>query len=63
MPKLFVRVNKKNVTPTAIVSVVDNELRQHNGDIYTVDGRFVGKNTSVLAPGLYIRDGKKFVVR
>ena len=63
MPKLFVRVNKKNVTPTAIVSVVDNELRQHNVDIYTVDGRFVGKNTSVLAPGLYIRDGKKFVVR
>lgn len=63
MPKLFVRVNKKNVTPTAIVSVVDNELRQHNGDIYTVEGRFVGKNTSVLAPGLYIRDGKKFVVR
>lgn len=62
MPKLFVRVNK-NVTPTAIVSVVDNGLSQHNGNIYTVDGRLVGKDASVLAPGLYIRDGKKFVVR
>ena len=62
MPKLFVRVNK-NVTPTAIVSVVDNGLRQRNGNIYTVEGRLVGKDASVLAPGLYIRDGKKFVVR
>lgn len=62
MPKLFVRVNK-NATPTAIVSVVDNGLRQCNGNIYTVEGRLVGKDASVLAPGLYIRDGKKFVVR
>lgn len=62
MPKLFVRVNK-NVTPTAIVSVVDNGLRQRNGNIYTVEGRLVGKDASVLAPGLYIRAGKKFVVR
>ena len=47
MPKLFVRVNK-NVTPTAIVSVVDNGLRQRNGNIYTVEGRLVGKDASVL---------------
>ena len=61
MPKLFVRVNK-NATPTAIVSVVDSR-QTYNGNIYTIQGRLVGKDVSTLAPGLYIKDGKKFVVR
>ncbi len=30
--------------------------------IYTVDGRSAGTDTSLLPPGLYIRDGRKFVV-
>ena len=32
------------------------------GRIYTLDGRGVGTDASALAPGLYIRDGRKFVV-
>lgn len=31
--------------------------------IYDLMGRFVGKNPKVLPPGIYIRDGKKFMIR
>ncbi len=31
--------------------------------IYTLDGRCAGTDSSRLAPGLYIRDGRKFAVR
>ncbi len=37
--------------------------RQTTGRIHTLDGRFVGTDSSRLPPGLYIRDGNKFVVR
>lgn len=37
--------------------------RQATGRIHTLDGRFVGTDSSRLSPGLYIRDGHKFVVR
>lgn len=33
------------------------------GRIHTLDGRYVGTDSSRLSPGLYIRDGHKFVVR
>ena len=41
----------------------DNERR--DGSIYTVDGQLVGKKstTSQLRKGIYIRNGKKFVVK
>ncbi len=38
-------------------------LRHATGRIHTLDGRFVGTDRLRLAPGLYIRDGHKFVVR
>ncbi len=38
-------------------------VRQATGRIHTLDGRFVGTDGSRLLPGLYIRDGHKFVVR
>lgn len=37
--------------------------RQATGRIHTLDGRFVGTDSSRLSPGLYICDGQKFVVR
>lgn len=37
--------------------------RQATGRIHTLDGRFAGTDCSRLSPGLYIRDGHKFVVR
>ena len=33
------------------------------GKIYTIDGRYVGKDKDALVKGLYIMDGKKFVVK
>lgn len=35
----------------------------NNDDIYSMSGIYMGKDESVLAPGIYIRGGKKFVVR
>ena len=37
--------------------------RRDTGRIHTIDGRFAGTDGTRLAPGLYIRDGRKFVVR
>ena len=34
-----------------------------DGKIYTIDGRYVGKDKKALVKGLYIMDGKKFVVK
>lgn len=60
MPKLYMQVDKN---ATAIVNVKADTRRAYNGNIYTIQGRLVGKDASVLAPGLYIKDGKKFVVK
>lgn len=60
MPKLYMKVDKN---ATAIVNVKADSRQDYNGNIYTIQGRLVGKDASTLAPGLYIKDGKKFVVR
>lgn len=60
MPKLYMKVDKN---ATAIVNVKADSRQDYNGNIYTIQGRLVGKDVSTLAPGLYIKDGKKFVVR
>ena len=31
--------------------------------IYDLMGRLMGKNPKLLPPGIYIRDGKKFVIK
>ncbi len=38
-------------------------VNQEAGRIHTIDGRFVGTDCSRLSSGIYIRDGRKFVVR
>lgn len=49
--------------PSAISNVADKT--PNRGTVYTVDGRVVNRNGSLssLAPGLYILNGKKYVVR
>jgi immune inhibitor A len=47
---------------TGIQSVETSNTTQNNGRIYTIDGRYVGKSTGILPNGLYIRDGKKFIL-
>ena len=37
------------------------ELQQHSKAIYTIDGRYVGTDASVLKPGLYVIGGRKVV--
>ena len=34
-----------------------------DGKIYTIDGRYAGKDKAALGKGLYIMNGKKFVVK
>jgi hypothetical protein len=35
--------------------------QQLNKRIYSIDGRYMGTDSSVLKPGLYIQDGRKIV--
>lgn len=44
-----------------IIDVTEEIIK--NDDIYSLSGIYMGKDESVLAPGIYIRGGKKFVVR
>lgn len=49
---------------TGIDGITTNGItttRPTDNRIYTLDGRYVGTSTSNLAPGVYIRNGKKFV--
>ena len=47
---------------TGIENVVtDTMAKPADGKIYTIDGRYVGKDKNALGKGLYIMDGKKFV--
>ncbi len=47
---------------TGIENVVtDTMAKPADGRIYTIDGRYVGKDKNALGKGLYIMDGKKFV--
>ncbi|MDD7273949.1 MAG: leucine-rich repeat domain-containing protein [Prevotellaceae bacterium] len=46
-------------TPTGIQQV-EQKLKEGKTNIYTLDGRFVGTDSTVLPQGIYIVDGKKF---
>lgn len=51
-------------TTTGIENVVTSTVATPaDGKIYTIDGRYVGKDKAALGKGLYIMDGKKFVVK
>ena len=40
-----------------------NNGKEVNGPVYRISGQVVGNDESILAPGIYIRNGKKFVVK
>ena len=48
-----------------IINITDNGKPDNNysDKVYTIDGRYLGKTTAGLRPGIYIRDGKKIVIR
>ena len=61
MPMLYEQV-EKSVTPDAIKNIERTETFG-DGAVYTIQGQFVGKSLDNLPRGLYIRNGKKIVVR
>lgn len=51
-------------TSTGIDSIVtENDVKPADNKIYSIDGRFVGTEKAGLVKGLYIQNGKKFVVK
>ena len=51
-------------TPTGIENVVTGTTAAPaDNKIYTIDGRYVGTDKAALAKGLYIQNGKKFIVK
>lgn len=46
---------------TAGINTINNVVAPANNRIYTLDGRFVGTDAAVLANGIYVQNGKKFV--
>ena len=48
-------------SPTSIQQATLPKESPKNPAVYTIDGRYVGKDTRSLAPGMYIVGGKKIV--
>ena len=52
---------KNRLVPTAIQSLSIVERSTSDNRIYTLDGRYVGTDASILPHGIYIQNNKKFV--
>ena len=50
-------------TPEAGIVIVTNDAPDADGRIYNLHGRYLGTDVDRLPAGLYIRDGKKFIIR
>lgn len=48
------------LAPTGIRNLDEQPISRDR--TYSIDGRYVGNDTTHLSRGIYIRDGKKFVV-
>ena len=48
--------------PTGIIHV-EQDIFNENGRIYSVDGRYVGDSKESLSRGIYIQNGRKFIVK
>lgn len=57
--------DEQTVTLPAVADAISSvsTIRKADGKIYTIDGRYVGTDVARLPRGLYIRDGRKVVVR
>ena len=49
-------------TATGIITV-ENDIFQENARIYSVDGRYIGNSKENLSRGIYIQNGRKFIVK
>ena len=52
---------KNGLVPTGILSLSIVERSTSDNRIYTLDGRYVGTDASILPHGIYIQNNKKFV--
>lgn len=59
--KRFLLDEVKVTKPTAVTAIATVGCILPQGRIFTLDGRFVGTDATTLRPGIYVRDGKKFV--
>ena len=57
----YVSFKFKNNEPTGIQSPSIVERSTYDNRIYTLDGRYVGTDASILPHGIYIQNNKKFV--
>lgn len=51
-----------NDTQTGI-KTVEFDVLDNDGRVYSIDGRYVGNSTNNLTRGIYIQNGRKFVVK
>lgn len=51
------------VIPVSLAGISSASADQSpkNGEIYSIDGRYMGKSVSALRPGIYVMNGKKLV--
>ncbi len=47
--------------PTEGIKAVSKDVEKEDNEIYNLQGVKVGKSEAVLAPGVYVKNGKKFV--
>lgn len=65
-PKYADIIQEKEMTPSGISKVSsDTSNNQHSAAIYSIDGKLVSKdgNTTGIAKGIYIQNGKKVVIK
>ena len=56
-------IDKVCVIPVSLAGISSATADQSpkNGEIYSIDGRYMGKSVSALRPGIYVMNGKKLV--
>ena len=52
-----------NFTPTGIVAPIANRRATADPKVYNLQGQCVGLSLSGLRPGVYVQNGKKYVVK
>ena len=60
-----VTLNTKTLTLTAVPSIpssIENTTLQNDNIVYDIMGRALGTSVENLPQGIYVRNGKKFVV-
>ncbi len=48
---------------TTGIKTIEHDIFGENGRVYSIDGRYMGDSTDNLSRGIYIQNGRKFVVK